>query len=120
MHLRCSFFLVSKVPAGQTIKVANPTREVSQLSRLINAPVLMTSRPSIWPGARGPEPVTWVYRGARYRVVEVLECWEEAGRWWEQEPPATAWRVRVQQGGVMELIMLHTSPPQWRLMRSWD
>lgn len=90
------------------------------MSRIINQPVQMTARPSTWPGVRTPEPVSWVLRGARYRVAEILDCWEEAGRWWEQDAPATAWRVRVQHQGVMELIMLHTSPPQWRLMRSWD
>ncbi|MFZ5815326.1 MAG: DUF6504 family protein [Bacillota bacterium] len=88
------------------------------MSRLINRPVQMTSRPSAL--ARTPEPVSWVHAGARYRVVEVLETWEEAGRWWEQEAPATAWRVRVQHGGVMELVMLHKQPPEWRLMRSYD
>lgn len=64
------------------------------MSRLINKPVQMTSRPSA--RARTPEPVSWVYNGGRYRVAEILDTWEEARRWWEQEPPAPAWRVRVQ------------------------
>lgn len=99
------------------------------MSRIVNAPVAMTSRPTTWPGARGPEPVSWVHRGARYRVREILDCWEEAGRWWEfvdsettpQEAPATAWRVRVQSGGIVELLMLHTRPaPTWIWYKSYD
>lgn len=50
----------------------------------------------------------------------VLDCWQEAGRLWEKEPAATAWRVQVQGGGVMEIVRVHSESPEWRLMRVWD
>jgi hypothetical protein len=90
------------------------------MSRLINQPVQMTMVPGDAAIGFGPAPSTFIWRGARYRVLELLESWEEIGRWWEKEPSATAWRVRVQHGGVMELVRLHAQPPEWRLMRVFD
>lgn len=86
------------------------------MSRLIDQPVQMTSVPS----PDGMAPSSFVWRGSRYRVEAILDCWAETGRWWEQEPPSTAWRVQVQGGGLLELIRLHTQPPEWRLMRIFD
>lgn len=86
------------------------------MSRLIDQPIQVTAVP----GRDGLTPTSFVWRGARYRVVEVLDSWMEAGRWWEKEAPATAWRVMVQGGGVMELVRVHSEPPEWRLMRIWD
>jgi hypothetical protein len=80
------------------------------MSRLIDQPIQVTSRPSHL--ARSPEPVAFTWRGTRYRVTEILDTWEEAGRWWEQEPPATSWRVRVHSGGVVEFVILHMRPPE--------
>ena len=43
-----------------------------------------------------------------------------AGRWWEQEIEQVVWRVADQAGGVYELAMQRTVPPEWRLMVVWD
>lgn len=86
------------------------------MSRLIDQPIQVTAVL----GRDGLTPAWFIWRGAWYRVVEVLDSWMETGRWWEHEVPCTAFRVQVQDGGVMELIRLHTEPPTWRLMRIWD
>lgn len=108
--------------------MVNPLVEVNRV-RYINQVVPVTSRPSSWPGARGPEPVVWTWRGGRYRVKQIVDCWEEAGRWWEfqdstttpMEAPATTWRVMLQSGGIVELAMLHTQPaPIWIWYKSYD
>ncbi|WP_374713125.1 DUF6504 family protein [Symbiobacterium terraclitae] len=86
------------------------------MARNIDQPIQVTAVPS----PDGPAPSSFVWRGARYRVEAILDCWEEAGRWWEKEAPATAWRVQTEGGGVMELVRVHSEPPEWRLMRVWD
>lgn len=88
------------------------------MSRLIDQPIQVTSRPSLL--ARTPEPIAFPWRGSRYRVTEILDTWEEAGRWREEESPRTAFRVQTEGGGVFELVRLHTEPPEWRLIRIWD
>lgn len=86
------------------------------MSRLINQSIQVTAVP----GPDGLTPTTFAWRGTLYRVEAVLDSWEEAGRWWEKEEPATAFRVQVQGGGVMELLRVHSELPEWRLMRIWD
>lgn len=68
------------------------------------------------------EPVSFVWRGARFHVdlSEPRDTWEEVGRWWEREMPATAWRVQLRRAGAAELLMYHTKPPIWMLMKIWD
>lgn len=86
------------------------------MSRLIDQPIQVTAVL----GRDGLTPSSFVWRGARYRVVEVLDSWMETGRWWEQEASCTAFRVQTEGGGVFELVRLHQEPPEWRLMRIWD
>lgn len=79
------------------------------MSRLIDQPIQVT--------VAGGKPVSFVWRGARFRVTAIMDTWAEG---WEQEPPATAWRVQVHDKGEMELLMLHKQPSEWRLMKVWD
>jgi hypothetical protein len=65
-------------------------------------------------------PAAFTWRGSRFRVARVLEQWEEIGEWWNRETPLSAWRVQLQDGGVMELAKAHTQPPTWRLMAIYD
>ena len=86
------------------------------MARNIDQPIQVTAVP----GRDGLTPAWFIWRGSRYRVVEVLDSWMEAGRWWGQETPCTAFRVETEGGGVFELVRLHKEPPEWRLMRIWD
>lgn len=86
--------------------------------RQIDKPVQVVSA---WdPAYLKPKPISFVWRGGRYRIIEVLDNWREAGRWWELRPDAEVWRVRCHDRGVYELAMIDTIPPEWRLMVVWD
>lgn len=62
------------------------------MARLVNEPVEVSLvKDEAWDAMR---PAQFRRGKVRYVVTEVLDRWEEAGRWWEQEPPATVWRVR--------------------------
>jgi hypothetical protein len=65
-------------------------------------------------------PATFTWRRSRYTVAEVLDRWDEIGRWWEQEAELVVWRVMTPDGGVFELAMKRTQPPEWRLMAIYD
>ena len=50
-------------------------------------------------------------------VREVLDCWEEAGLWWEGELPRRVYRLMGRDGVVYEV---HHSDQSWRLYRLYD
>lgn len=70
-------------------------------------------------GERG-EPTQFRWRGAAYRVREVLGHWREDAGWWEgggmAVPQRDLWRVEARTG-VYELVHEHGA---WRLHRVWD
>ena len=82
------------------------------MARIMNKPADVTMGP-------GGRPVAFKWSGGRYRVREVLDCWLEAGRWWEQESEKMNWRVATVEGGVFEL----TCDPggrKWCLYKAYD
>jgi hypothetical protein len=86
--------------------------------RHVNTPVQVTTiQDPVYPD---PRPTWFKYHGSMIRIVQVQDHWREAGRWWEQEPDSAAWRVTDSAGGVYELLMLRTKPPNWRLMVIYD
>lgn len=96
----------------------SPRRGEQLLSRRIDKPIQVTLiRDEAWDAMR---PAAFTWRRGRYVVVEVLDRWEETGRWWEQEMQLTVWRVACRDGGVYELAVAHTQPPEWRLMAIHD
>lgn len=67
-----------------------------------------------------PRPASFRYRGHLFKVVDVLDHWTEAGRWWELEPERAVWRVTDRAGGVHEMALERKQPPVWRLLVIWD
>lgn len=66
------------------------------LSRLIDKPITVQLK-------AGGQPLLFIYRGRRYRIVQVLEVWREAGEWWEGKGSRTVYRVATVGGGIFEL-----------------
>lgn len=88
------------------------------MPRQVNKPVPVTLvHDDDWDAMR---PSSFTYRGGRYVVQEVIDRWDETGRWWEQDIPITVWRVLCRDGGVYELGMAHKQPPEWRLLAIHD
>jgi hypothetical protein len=75
-------------------------------------------------GAGGLVPTSFLYRGERHTLAEVLETWLAALPWWE-DPAAVGnapaqlryWRVRTTRDGIFELTQLGTA---WRLYKIYD
>lgn len=68
----------------------------------------------------GMRPARFEWRRSKKIVRGVQDSWEEAGRWWEQEPSQTIWRVWTTDGGLFELAQVHTTPATWKMLRVWD
>ncbi len=62
--------------------------------------------------AGDPEAVT--LEGRRLTVSEILERWQETGKWWEGESPRTYYRVWTSEGRVLELCR---EEAEWTLSR---
>jgi hypothetical protein len=90
---------------------------VIRLARIVNRPIAVTlGHVANWPGLA---PVSFVYLRERHHVREVLDCWTEEGRWWEEEHPSETWRVLTVRGGVFELA--HTPATRvWILYKVYD
>lgn len=88
------------------------------MSRRINRPITVTLVPDPEWGLR---PGQIVEQGARYRVVQVVDRWQETGTWWEQANPFAQenimWRVLDRRHGLFELAQ---RGQEWRLMRVED
>jgi len=82
------------------------------VARIINRPVDVTMGP-------GGAPVSFRFAGVQERVREVLDCWTEAGRWWEGEPEQVAYRVATQSGGLFELAFIPRER-RWHLYKAYD
>lgn len=80
--------------------------------RHVNEPISVTVQ-------RG-QLVAFTWRGSTKRVGEVTDSWIEAGRWWEQEPSQTVYRVLTTDRGLFEIALTHTDPPVWKLLVVWD
>ncbi|MGE5676278.1 MAG: DUF6504 family protein [Mycobacterium leprae] len=82
------------------------------MARIINRLVAMVTGP-------GGLPISFRFDGGRQQVKEILDCWVEAGRWWEQESDMKTYRVATGGGGVYELTFL-IQPKQWYLYKVYD
>lgn len=71
------------------------------------------------PGSPGQDPPAFVVRrGRRLRVLECLDEWCEAGRWWEGEGERRCVRV-LTEAGIYEMG-LEASTGRWELYRILD
>ena len=67
---------------------------------------------------RDGNPVAFTFR-ERYDIAEVLECWQEAGEWWQGQQTREIFRVMTSLGGVFELER-SVGSDDWRLYKVWD
>lgn len=49
------------------------------------------------------QPVGFSWQGKHYQVTTILDCWKDAGCWWEGEGTKIFYRVAVPGGGLFEL-----------------
>lgn len=82
------------------------------MTRLINRPADVTMGP-------GGVPVSFRLEGCRYKVREILDCWLETGRWWEQENEQKTYRVVTFEGGIYELSW-DVRKKRWHLYKAYD
>lgn len=85
------------------------------MARVLNVPIEVDGS-ELRPGAA---PRAFTFRGRRYRVIRILECWRQTGRWWVGEGERIVQRVEVVGGGVFELAYEETLQ-QWVLYRIYD
>lgn len=82
------------------------------MTRILNRPVAVTMGP-------GGVPLTFRLGGARLQVEQVLDCWRETGRWWEQETERSTYRVCTVGGGLYELTW-DPVMKSWYLYKAYD
>lgn len=82
------------------------------MARIIDRPAEVTTGP-------GGTPLFFRFSGGRERVSEVLDCWVETGRWWEQEAEQITYRVGTANGGLFELTFCPQNR-RWRLYKAYD
>jgi hypothetical protein len=63
-------------------------------------------------------PAFFVWRGERFVVRDLLDIWTDAGSWWDGEGEATFFRLTVDEGTVVELML--DGCGIWRLYRIYD
>jgi len=63
-------------------------------------------------------PTFFVWRGERFVVRDLLDIWTDAGSWWDGEGEATFFRLTVDEGTVVELML--DGCGSWRLYRIYD
>lgn len=67
----------------------------------------------------GGVPVWFRLGRNRHRVLEVLDSWQERGRWWEQETERITYRVSTEGGGIFELTW-DPAAKRWQLYKAYD
>ena len=63
-------------------------------------------------------PRSFLHARRRIRIQEILDTWEEAGRWWQGEEVRRVYRVLTTAGTVCELH--HQPIAGWQLHRVSD
>lgn len=64
-------------------------------------------------------PTAFTWRGATFPIAEIMDFWEEVGRWWASEGTRRYYRVRTPDGKVFELEE-EAAIGVWRLSRVVD
>jgi hypothetical protein len=64
-------------------------------------------------------PASFVWRGRRYEVSDVIGRWRIEGRWWEDGRDREYWRVEAKGGAVVDLYEDRRAG-RWHLERLWD
>lgn len=77
--------------------------------RIIDRPVTVTTD-------TGGKPQQFTYHG-RQRVKAIIDCWTEAGEWWDGERERLVYRVLSERGGMFELELRNG---EWRLYKEYD
>src|SRR6266511_5058 len=67
----------------------------------------------------GGLPASFVWRGRRYEVADVIGRWRIEGRWWEDGRDREYWRVEARGGAVWDLYHDRRAD-HWHLERLWD
>jgi hypothetical protein len=96
--------------------------EVRNLSRIVNAPIDVTLGPD---GTGRLRPVSFIYRGERHQVTDVLDVWKMFDRPWWDDPQAvggaaaevTYWRIQTSRGGVFEIVQ---DGQRWKMYKIYD
>jgi len=65
------------------------------------------------------EPAGFAWRGTYYAVKEVLDCWKDAGCWWQGENTKIFYRVMTGQGSIFE-IYRDTRQGAWLIYKIYD
>lgn len=62
-------------------------------------------------------PASFTWRGNRFRVARVLDCFTIRNEWWNLEEESLFWRVELIDQGVMDLEQIGK---EWRLSVIFD
>jgi hypothetical protein len=65
------------------------------------------------------QPVGFSWQGVFYQVAKILDCWKDAGCWWEGESTKLFYRVAVSDGGLFELYR-DTREDTWFMYKIYD
>jgi hypothetical protein len=67
----------------------------------------------------GGMPSSFVWRGRRYQVIDVIGRWRIEGRWWADGRDREYWRVEAKGGAVWDLYH-DLNRNAWHMERLWD
>lgn len=68
---------------------------------------------------KGGQPAGFTWRNNFYAIKQVLDCWKDAGCWWEGENTKIFYRVIAVQGSIFE-IYLDTRQDAWFIYKIYD
>jgi Family of unknown function (DUF6504) len=69
--------------------------------------------------ADGGLPASFVWRGKRFDVLDVIGRWRIEGGWWGEGKNREYWRVEAKGGAVWDLYQ-DCAAGRWHLERLWD
>jgi hypothetical protein len=80
-----------------------------RMSKIVDQPVLVVCEKG------KPKRFFWIKKWVN--VKDVIDKWNEAGRWWDEEKEKTFYRVLASGGGVYEI---YSDKKHWNLYRVFD
>ncbi|HHW06948.1 MAG TPA: hypothetical protein GXX34_05365 [Clostridia bacterium] len=81
------------------------------MSRVLECPVKVRLKEG--------KPAGFGWRGTYYPIQRILDCWKDAGCWWEGENTKIFYRVIAVQGSIFE-IYLDTRQDAWFIYKIYD
>jgi hypothetical protein len=64
-------------------------------------------------------PVRVLHQGQAWQVLEILECWQDTGRWWAGESEKLFYRLVWEDQSVRE-IYYDRDEQNWYLYKTYD